>query len=269
MSIITLSRGTYSGGTALARCLSGLLGYRVVDRETIIANASSCGASEEKLREAVERPPGLLDRFSEEKSRYMVLFQACLAEEARRDDLVYLGNAGHFMLHGVSHVLRVRIIAPMAYRIAAVREGLSMSGEEAQAYIARKDEERARWTRFLYGVDWRDPALYDLVINLECTSIEEAGATVGAMVRCASFQTTAESRAAMEDLALASRIRGKLMLHAETSALSLDVDARNGVVTLRGKVRDRRQWMAVEGTVRQAPGVESLITDQLVRALDR
>jgi len=36
MSVITISRGTFSGGKAIADCLSRRLGYRCIDRDTII-----------------------------------------------------------------------------------------------------------------------------------------------------------------------------------------------------------------------------------------
>jgi cytidylate kinase len=29
------------------------------------------------------------------------------------------------------------------------------------------DRDRRKWTQFLYGLDWGQPSLYDLVINLE------------------------------------------------------------------------------------------------------
>ena len=269
MPVVTISRGSYSGGKALAECLAQRLGYRVIDREAVIAKAASCGASEDKLRHAIVDPPGFLDHFNEEKRRYMTLFQACLTEEARTNDLVYVGNAGHLLLRGVSHVVRVRIIAPMAYRLAAVHESLHLEREEARAYVEQVDRARAKWTRFLYGVDYGDPALYDLVVNLERATVEDACATVAAMVQEPTFRTTAESSEAMEDLALSTRVVGVLIVHAQTSALLLDAEARRGTVRLRGKVRDRQQRATVEELARGVPGVERLVLDDLVQALDR
>lgn len=268
MSIITISRGSYSGGKALAECLAGCLGYRLIDRETVIANAALCGASEEKLRGAIVNPPGFWDHFKEEKRRYMVFFQACLAEEARQDGLIYLGNAGHLLLGGIGHVLRVRAIAPMAARLRIVQENLHLNHEDALAYIEKRDQDRAKWTHYLYGVDWSDPALYDLVINLERATVEEACATVTAMAKEPSFQATAESSEAMDNLALCSRIHAMLLKHPETKELLLDVEARKGSVVLHGKVRNRKQWDEVEQIVRQTPGVEHLAMDDLVQVLD-
>ncbi len=172
MAIIMLSRGSHSGGKLLSDCVAAHLSYRSINRETIIAKASGCGTTERKLRDALERPPSFWDRFREDRRRYMTLFQACLTEELGSGNVIYTGHSAHLLLGGVSHVLRVRIIAPLAFRLAAVQDALQLGRDAALAYIRGQDEDRARWTRYLYGVEWSDPALYDLVLNLEHLRIE-------------------------------------------------------------------------------------------------
>ncbi len=269
MAVITISRGTYSGGKVLAECLSRHLAYSFVDRETIIAGAASCGASEEKLREAIVNPPSFWEHSKEERRRYMILFQALLADRARKDNLIYLGNAGHLLLGGVGHVLRVRIIAPRGYRLKAVQQDLKLSREEALDYLEKRDHDRARWTRYLYDVDWSNPELYDVVLNLERVTPEEACETIALMVRQPTFRTTPEAQAAIDDLALSSRVHAALIVRAETGRLFLEVEAKSGTVTLRGKVRNRRQWLAAEKTAKAVEGVEQLDLSGLVQVLDR
>ncbi len=269
MAIITISRGTLSGGKALSECLVKCLGYRFLDRDMVIGNASACGASEEKLREAIERPPNFWDHFSEEKSHYMIMFQACLSEQAKQDGLVYLGNAGHLLLHGISHVIRVRIIAPLEFRIREVQQKFGMNREKSVAYIEKQDHDRAKWTKFLYGVDWSDPALYDVVLNLQRFTIEEGCRFISAMAKEKSFLATPESLAAISNFALSCRVKAALLLNHEIEPLLIDVTAHNGVVELKGKVRTRKQWEMVESTARNVSGVERLVTDELVQALDR
>ena len=268
MAIIMMSRGSYSGGKLLSECVATQLCCRAIDREIILGKASGCGVSESKLRAALDRPPGFLDRFREERRRYMTLFQACLAEELTGGNVIYTGHLAHLMLGGVSHVLRIRIIAPMAFRLAAVQEALKLGREEGLAYIHRQDHDRARWTRYLYGVDWTDPALYDLVLNLEHVSIAEACEIVCASARKPVFSETDESRAAMVDLALSYRVTAGLLTTPETSELALEVRANAGVVTLHGKVRTRKQLEAVEGVVSRTPGVTKTVLDGVIQVLD-
>ena len=180
MGIITISRGSFSGGTVVAECLAERLGYRVVSREILAAAAARYGIAEEKLAQALERAPGLWERLGHERRLYLVFIQAALCDMLQEDGAVYHGHAGHLLLRGISHVLRVRLIAPMPYRIGAAMEQLRCGREEAEAHVRRVDEERARWTRFLYGIDWNSPLLYDLVVNLEAMSVETACGVIGA-----------------------------------------------------------------------------------------
>ena len=62
----------------------------------------------------------------------------------------------------------------MEFRINAVMTRNHLDREEAISYIRKLDDERAAWTRFLYNVDWRDPALYDIMINLDRMGLDNA-----------------------------------------------------------------------------------------------
>ncbi|MGC9027548.1 MAG: cytidylate kinase family protein, partial [bacterium] len=49
MAIITISRGTFSGGQMLAECLAKKLGYKSISREILIEVAEKYGISENNL----------------------------------------------------------------------------------------------------------------------------------------------------------------------------------------------------------------------------
>ncbi len=100
------------------------------------------------------------------------------------------------MLKGARSVLRVRVVAPVEKRLAMVEERLNLHGSEALDYIQKVDEERRKWTRYLYGVAWEDPVLYDVVFNLENIDIEQVCKSISALIRsCACFQFTPECQA--------------------------------------------------------------------------
>jgi len=141
MSIVTISRGSFSGGKMLAGCLCEKLGYRCVDREVIMERAAAAsGLSQEVLRDALEKPPGFLDRFKHNKYVYLAVIQSALIEEVRTGRAVYHGLAGHLLLKGGPHILRVRIIAPMAFRIAMAMQRLKFSREDAIAQAAHPEK---------------------------------------------------------------------------------------------------------------------------------
>ena len=258
MSVITISRGTFSGGRMLAECLSASLGYRCVDREVIVERAAAHGVSQEELRDALQKPPTFLQHFRHKRYLYLVLIQAALIEEVRTGKAVYHGNAGHLLLKGGPHILRVRIIAPLEFRVQKAQERLKLSRAESLDYIARADQDRRKWTQYLYGVDWGDPANYDIVLNLESIDIAAACHAVSALARQRCFEFTPDCQAAMDDLALASRIRAELAMDSATSHLEVEVIATAGEVHVRGPISSPREAMEVHRIAEAAPGVTSL-----------
>ena len=131
MAIVTISRGTLSGGESLARCLAERLNLPLLSREALRDAACRYGIAEKLLAQRVERTPTVMQRRmaeGEERRLYLIAMQAALAERAWQGGFVYDGHAGHLLLQGVPCVLRVRLIAPMAYRIGVVRESQGLDG---------------------------------------------------------------------------------------------------------------------------------------------
>jgi cytidylate kinase len=255
MAVITISRGSFSGGRMLAECTAARLGYRCLDRDAIVERAAAYGVSHEGLRDALERPPTISDRFRHTKYVYLSLIQAALAEGVRVGNTVYHGNAGHLLLRGVSHVMRTRIIAPMAFRITALQTQHGLSADDAVVHIEKVDQERQKWAHYLYGIDWSDAALYDLVLNLEHLKVEEACEIIAATARQDAFKETAASRAAMDDLALASRVQAHLAVTPGTLHLEVDVTGRGGSVVIRGPWSNQAQAEEVKSAAGGVPGV--------------
>ncbi len=261
MPVITISRGSFSGGKMLAECLAQQLGYRCIDRDVIVEKAASYGASQQDISDALAKPPTFWDRFRHTKYVYLALVQAALTAEVRDGNAVYHGNAGHLLLRGVSHVVRTRIIAPISFRLAIVQDRLKMNQDEALAYIQKMDQNRRKWTQYLYGVDWGDPNLYDLVVNLEQMDIRQACDVIAVAARQRCFQETPASRAAMYDLALASRVRSAILGTRETASVEVEVTASDGLIVIKGKLPKHVQADGLSKVVQAVPGVISVDLD--------
>lgn len=258
MAIITISRGTFSGGQQLAECLGQALGYRVLSREVLAEAAVRYGVSEADLAAAMRSGPKLRDRFLHDRRLYLAFVQSALCEEAVNDRVVYHGHAGHLLLRGVRHVLRVRLIAPLEYRIKEVERRQGLSSEDAANYVARVDRDREKWTRFLYGVKWQDPALYDLVMNLECLDVGLACSAITTIATQPRFQADEASRKALEELRLASRVRATLAAAPATRHAEVEVSANQGSIAIVGKLRDPTLVEAVVATARAVEGVKQV-----------
>jgi cytidylate kinase len=269
MPIITISRGTMSGGKALAECVAAALGSPCIAREVLVEGAQKLGVSEEFLREKMERSPGLWERLTTERRIYLLATQAALVEYAAKGDVVYHGLAGHLLLRDLPEVLRVRLIAPIEARILTLMEQRRLSRDEATRFIADVDQHRARWTRLMYDADIEDPRLYDLVLNLEKTSIDSACAVVLWTARQREFSLTDASRARLADFAIACRVRLALATDTASRGLDLAVSSSDGVVTLTGEVpkpemltRTSEQWVAeIRRVVEKVAGVQSVAVD--------
>jgi len=250
----------------LAEAVAKRLGYRSIDRDQIIGKAAAWGVSQDDLRTALEKPPTFLGQSQHTKYIYLAFIQAALTEEVRSGNVIYHGLAGHLLLGKGPHVLRTRIIAPMEFRISKVQDRLKFNRKEAIAYIEEMDEDRRKWTQFLYGVDWRDASLYDIVLNLEQMSLEEACEVICSASRLRCFEFTRESQRALDDLARASRVKANLAMNPATSDFQFEVAAQGGSVSIKGDIVSPDQIKKVANIARTVPGVTEVHLDELALA---
>jgi cytidylate kinase len=266
MAIITISRGTMSGGEALAKCISEKLNIPAVSAEILEEASRRFGISQTLLQQQLEKTRGLIRGPSPERSLYLTAIQLALAEKAQKGPFVYYGHAGHLLMKGVPQVLKVRVIAPLEQRSRKLAQSENIPLEEAQKTIERMEEGRIKWTRFLYGVDWRDPALYDLVINLDAISLESACEMIVCTLKQKEFLESPETQKIIKDFLLASQVRAELAGNSRTKGLELEVWAERGVVRIIGRFetggifhsgRHSIQKDLIE-VARQVPGVREV-----------
>jgi hypothetical protein len=237
VAIITISRGSYSKGREVAEKVAGRLGYTVVSRDLLLGASEHFHIPEMKLVRAIHDAPSVLDRFRHGRSRFITFIKSALAEKAAADNLVYHGLAGHLLLKGVPHVLKVRIIADFEARVAAEMEREGISRSEASHILLKDDHERRKWTQSLYGVDPWDASLYDMVIHIDKLTVDNA---VDFIVNAASrecFKATPESQQKMDDLVLACRIKAALL---QKGGQDLAVTCEYGNVMIFTKLGDRK-----------------------------
>lgn len=235
MAIITISRGTKSGGELLARCLADKLGYPLIGRELLQDAAAQLGVPSEDLVEKMEDQPRFFGRATSLRKTYIAAVRAALAEAAVEGDLVYHGLAGGFLLRSVPGLLKVRLIAPLEMRVDALREGHKLDQESAERYIREVDEARTRWVKGMYGVDILDPANYDLVLNLGTFSVSEACTIVHTAAGQPEFALTKSRLQDLDDFRMASQARLALADDMGTQTLDLEATAKRGVVEVSGQ----------------------------------
>lgn len=242
--IITISRGSYSHGKEVAEKLCRRLGYACVSREIILKASEHFNIPEIRLARALHEAPSVFDRFVHGKEKYVAYVREALLHYFLKDNVVYHGLAGHFFVSGISHALKVRIIADLDERVKVEMSRLhTISEEDARKTLEEDDEQRRRWSRSLYGIDTNDPLLYDLVIHINRrVSPDDAVEIVARAAEKPCFQATPESKKAMETLFLASQVEAALVEKMPTARVSVE----NGeiIVTTTGYWADGKQLVA-------------------------
>ncbi len=230
MSVITISRGTLSGGNTLAVRLAEKLGYNYVSREELADQATKMGVPVGKLQMAMVKPPRVYKRMGRERDQYLSCMTMLLCEKILEGNLIYHGHTGHLLLPGITNVLRIRILADIEFRIKWVSERLRIDREKAKSYIKNVDTDRDKWIKFLYGVDWHDPLNYDLVVNLDQTGIDNAATALCAMAELPDFKFSPASMKAIKNLFIGSKAHFTLTTDSRTSFADIKVIANDGNV---------------------------------------
>jgi cytidylate kinase len=212
-----------------------------------------------KLIRAIHDSPSILDRFAYGKEKYIAYIQEALLKHLQKDNVVYHGLAGHFFVRGISHVLKVRVIADLEERIRLEMEREGISKKEASRILKKDDMERKKWSKHLYGVDTWDPSLYDLVLHIhkhKITVVDTVDVICHA-ARLKHFQTTPESQKAMDDLVLSSEVKAALI----DTKPDIEVSANNGVVHIETEASLNQEPILIqkmEKIAKAIPGVKEI-----------
>ena len=238
MAILTISHEMGSGGAEIGMAAATRLGYTYVDNEELLARAQRYGLGEERLARLVEDRPSWVERFDAETRRCILALQAVLYEFAQADNVVMIGGGGQWLLRGVPHALRTRIVAPFPERVTRLTATLSAQGRErvtpktVAQFIRRDDIQKAARMRYLFDADVKDPGLYDVLINTAAFSREAAVALLAEVARRPEFTTTDAARQLVEDRVVASQVEVALAGHPDMRRYRIDVESTRGLVTL-------------------------------------
>lgn len=260
MSVITISRGTFTGGQELAGCLAKKLGYHFLNREELSEQAIKLGVPAGKLQTAMVKPPRVYQRLGRERDQYLSCITMILCERILDGDLVYLGHTGHMLLSGIPNILRIRVLADSEYRISSVMRRLNLSRDKAREYIENVDSDRDKWVRFLYSIDWHDPFNYDLVINLDQTGVENAATALCAMAALPDFKLSPASVKAIDNLYLGSKAHFALTTDDRTSFADVKVTANDGVVQVTYLPQQAEVAPYVKDVLSKVSGIKEIYT---------
>lgn len=234
MAIITISRGSYSMGKAVAEQVAACLGYTVVSRDLLLDASTRYQVPEIKLIRAIHDAPGILERLSHSRQAYLAYIRAALTDRVCGGNVVYHGLAGHLLLKGIPGVLKVRITADLERRVENEMQREGISAQTAREIILKDDQQRRGWTQSLHGADPWDSNLYDLVVRIGVLTVADAVSFICEAARSEGFRVTEKNLQPMKDLALACRVKAELV--EEFPAVGVTCQYGNVIVYSREKV---------------------------------
>ncbi len=257
MPIITISRGSYTKGKEIAEKVAKKLGYECIAREAVIEASREFDIPEVKLVRALHDAPSALDKITYGKEKFIAYYQVAFLEHLQRDNVVYHGLAGHFLLKDISHVLKIRIIADMAERIKLEMEREGISEKEASRLLKNDDEERRKWSQHVYGIDTKDSSLYDLVIHIDKLSADDAVEIISSTIGLPQFKTTQQSQEVFREMLLAARVKVAIIEYAPDAA----VYVKKGMVAVKTSASPYQEEILVDKiklATQNMPGVKEV-----------
>jgi cytidylate kinase len=205
IDVITIAREFGAGGSELAAVLGARLGWPVLDRQLPERVAARLRLDPEAVERLDEHAPNLLSRVASamlvcppEAPLFVdtteVLSPDAVADATRHEileavaspPLVVVGHGAQCLLRERPGTLHLRLVAPMAARVARLCGRLSCDERTAAAQIRKVDEERNAYIKRYHQAEWRDPLLYDFQFNTGRVAVAEAAELIVGLVEVRS-----------------------------------------------------------------------------------
>ena len=178
---LAISRETGVAGGELAQSIASKCNWKLLDRELLDYLAEHDHLSRMALDFVDERAASWfhemfgkwLDEQLVSQAEYVSRLGRLVLLAAQHESTVFVGRGVQFMLPR-DRGLAVRIIAPTKQRIQRVMKTRQCNQRDAKKFVEETDDGRAQFVQRYFHRDISDPHLYDLVINLEHMSRDDA-----------------------------------------------------------------------------------------------
>jgi cytidylate kinase len=177
---IALSREAGARGTATARAVGALLGWMVYDHELVERIAQEMKLRSSLLESVDEKRVSWLQECVEafasvpavSGAAYVRRLSETLLSLATHGECVIVGRGAAQVLPAET-ALRVRLVAPVGWRVEAVAAKLGIAREDAARRVETTDGERVRFVKDHFHKDTTEPTQYDLILNASRFSVGE------------------------------------------------------------------------------------------------
>jgi len=229
MAIVAVIGSTYCRQEDVCRTVADKLGYDYLTSGKLLDNASGLfEVPPKKLMRAMHQGPSVFNKFTHEREQNIAFVRAALAEAIRKDNLVCEGFATLLLPKSLTHVLKVCLVASNEYRIAVAGETEGMKEKDAEKAIKKDDSELMQWSQHLYQLGPLDKSLYDVIIPMHSSSVEEAAAIIEENAAKPALKTNPGAKKAAEDFRTAAQVGIALAKKGH----DVEVSCEGGVATM-------------------------------------
>lgn len=255
--MIGLYSAAFCHGEAVVEKVASELGYQLIEHEIYDLAASDFDVSPEKLEKAMKSPPPFWNKLTHHHERYLAYISLTLARQMETPDVLVHGRLMHLIPRSVVHILRVCLVADLEYRVDVARQTKDCSDNDIEYSILLQDGEMAGWARSYLGYDPCEGKLYDLVVPMHSTSVEEAVSNIRDRARALDSSSGYEYRSEIGDYRLAATVKA----HLAEKGHYVRVVASEGKVTITLDTyvtRLQHYKEKLESLALEVPGVESV-----------
>ncbi len=260
MAVIAMTREMGSLGKDVAARFAERTGRKVVYHEIIEPIANKMRLRKSHVERYLDGKAGLWERLTTDRTSLSIY----TAEETFRllrdpTTAVIRGWGAVHLLKDIPHVLRVRVCAPLELRVRRMMERLGTEDRAAvEREIAISEEAHTAITRRHFGIDWRDPDHYHLVLNTEQLPVDACAEELECLAAQPCFRETTESRRTVDNCALEASVRAALRREPRTADIVVMITSVDGVVRLLGIVRNPDAAAMATTVAGSVPGVRAV-----------
>lgn len=238
MPLIAMTREMGSLGKDVAQGVAEALGLQVTHHEVIDNLADKMRVRKSHVIRLLDGKASILEKLTSDRTSLSIYTNDETFGLAQRNGgAVIRGWGATHLLRPVNHAICVRVCAPVEVRVERMRERLNTDDEDfVRKEVALSDEAQSAIMQRHFGVDWRDADHYDLTLNTARVPVGECVEQVLHLAKGPAFAETPQSRATLDNLSLAARVKAALRADKRTRSAGVTVQAEAGRITLSGIV---------------------------------
>jgi cytidylate kinase len=255
MAILSISNEFKSGADEIGHAIEKNLGYEYLSQRRIMKEASAAGKEWARFSmEYGQAMPTIWERYDWSFMGFMALVQSITFDHAQKDNIVIMSRGANYLLSGIPHILRIRVVAPLEKRIERIMMQENLSWETARLLVKKADHEIASAIQQLYGKKWDDPGAYEIKFDTSIQDLDQITEIVKSLLMAKNNLKTPEAQQQLAMKALAVRIKAAIFINPKFLIPTLEVEAAQDGIVLHGVARSIKEHQAIDEEVRKISG---------------